>query len=162
MTDEDVKQARERLLSMERSEKQTRFECVSWSFPLVSSVFIFSHDSEIRELQARKNELESFIYSSKDKIQSDKHVQKTTLENERKSSLEAVSDIENWFNEDSYTADLETVKEKLDLLHSFRVYFNIFSTRFECGFTSSPLVSSVTVQANTTSLKSWSHYWSLH
>ena len=28
-------------------------------------------------------------------------------------------------------------------LHSFRVYFNIFSTRFECIFTSSPLVSSV-------------------
>ncbi len=31
----------------------------------------------------------------------------------------------------------------LDILHSFRVYFYIFSTRFECSFTSSPLVSSV-------------------
>jgi hypothetical protein len=29
------------------------------------------------------------------------------------------------------------------LLHSFRVWFYIFSTRFECSFTSSPLVSSV-------------------
>ncbi len=31
----------------------------------------------------------------------------------------------------------------IDVLHSFRVYFHIFSTRFECIFTSSPLVSSV-------------------
>jgi hypothetical protein len=31
----------------------------------------------------------------------------------------------------------------LDFFHSFRVYFYIFSTRFECIFTSSPLVSSV-------------------
>ncbi len=30
-----------------------------------------------------------------------------------------------------------------NLLHSFRVYFHLFSTRFECIFTSSPLVSSV-------------------
>ncbi len=34
-----------------------------------------------------------------------------------------------------------------NLPHSFRVYFYIFSTRFECIFTSSSLVSSV-VQAN--------------
>jgi hypothetical protein len=31
------------------------------------------------------------------------------------------------------------------LLHPFRVYFYIFSTRFECTFTSSPLVSSVLI-----------------
>ncbi len=31
----------------------------------------------------------------------------------------------------------------VNLLHSFRVWFYIFSTRFEFGFTSSPLVSSV-------------------
>ena len=30
-----------------------------------------------------------------------------------------------------------------DLLHSFRVYYYIFSTRFECIITSSQLVSSV-------------------
>ncbi len=30
-----------------------------------------------------------------------------------------------------------------DLLHSFRVYFHVFFTRFECIFTSSSLVSSV-------------------
>jgi hypothetical protein len=32
---------------------------------------------------------------------------------------------------------------KLDLPHSFRVWFHIFPTRFECIFTSSPLISSV-------------------
>ncbi len=31
----------------------------------------------------------------------------------------------------------------LDFLHSFRVYFHILPTLFECIFTSSPLVSSV-------------------
>jgi hypothetical protein len=34
----------------------------------------------------------------------------------------------------------------LGLLHSFRVWFHIFSTRFECSFTSSPPVSSVLFQ----------------
>ena len=34
-------------------------------------------------------------------------------------------------------------KSQLDFPHSFRVYFRIFSTRFECIFASSPLVSSV-------------------
>ena len=34
----------------------------------------------------------------------------------------------------------------LHLLHSFRVCFDIFSTRFECVFISSPLVSSVFFQ----------------
>jgi hypothetical protein len=32
---------------------------------------------------------------------------------------------------------------RVTCLHSFRVYFHIFSTRFECIFLSSPLVSSV-------------------
>ena len=35
------------------------------------------------------------------------------------------------------------MNSRLNIPHSFRVQFYIFSTRFECSFTSSPLVSSV-------------------
>ncbi len=41
------------------------------------------------------------------------------------------------------------MKVNSHLLHSFRVYFHIFSTRFECNFTSSQLFSSVVFRSRT-------------
>jgi hypothetical protein len=47
------------------------------------------------------------------------------------------------------------------LLHSFRVYFDIFSTRFECSFTSFPLVSSVVLHLLHSKRVYFFHHFSL-
>jgi hypothetical protein len=76
-------------------------------------------DADVRELQAKKNELESYIYSSKDKLFDNKNIKKTTLESEREATTLVLSEVENWFNDEGYTANLETIKEKWGFLHSF-------------------------------------------
>ncbi len=46
---------------------------------------------------------------------------------------------------------LKIATNRVRVLHSFRVYLSIFSTRFECSFASSPLVSSVSVFSDNSS-----------
>ncbi len=58
------------------------------------------------------------------------------------------------FNDTSRYVDQGGGKRK-GKLHSFRVYFHIFSTRLECIFTSSPLVSSVVLGAFAIYLEPW-------
>ncbi len=66
----------------------------------------------------------------------------TTLERSEK-DISFRSSSDRFVNSGSFTSSPLVSSVFLHLLNSFRVYFYIFSTRFECSITSSQLVSSV-------------------
>ncbi|KAH6776152.1 heat shock protein 70 family protein [Perilla frutescens var. hirtella] len=74
-------------------------------------------DAERRRTAELKNSLEGYIYSTKDKLESEEF-EKISTEQERKSFLEKLSEVEDWLYTDGEDASATEFQERLDTLKS--------------------------------------------
>jgi len=71
-------------------------------------------DEEVRRVEAAKNELESYIYESRDKITDDENHLKVSSQEQRQAVTEALTQMEEWLWEDeASTANASVFYEKL-------------------------------------------------
>eukprot|EP00440_Ansanella_granifera_P051204 gb/GFBE01055504.1/.p1 GENE.gb/GFBE01055504.1/~~gb/GFBE01055504.1/.p1 ORF type:complete len:942 (+),score=292.45 gb/GFBE01055504.1/:1-2826(+) len=76
------------LLAEERAEAVARLAAMN------------AADAEVRQTDAAKNQLESYIYESRDKMNENEHVQQVSTEDERSAVLEKLTAMEDWLYED--------------------------------------------------------------
>ncbi|CAF4605876.1 unnamed protein product [Rotaria socialis] len=75
-----------------------------------------THDRELLALSTAKNNLESFIYDIRDKLEHDSHYKKATTPEEQTKINEKLSETDAWLWDDGINADVKTLKSKLDEL----------------------------------------------
>ncbi|XP_057796784.1 heat shock 70 kDa protein 17-like [Salvia miltiorrhiza] len=74
-------------------------------------------DSERRRTAELKNNLEGYIYSTKDKLESEEF-EKISSEQERKSFMEKLNEVEDWLYTDGEDASASEFQQRLDTLKS--------------------------------------------
>ncbi|XP_075483024.1 LOW QUALITY PROTEIN: heat shock 70 kDa protein 17-like [Primulina tabacum] len=72
-------------------------------------------DAERKRTAELKNNLEGYIYSTKDKLESEEFV-KVSSDKERRSFLEKLAEVEDWLYMDGEDASANEFKERLDML----------------------------------------------
>ncbi|UJR27971.1 hypothetical protein I4U23_009229 [Adineta vaga] len=75
-----------------------------------------AHDHELSALSTAKNNLETFIYDIRDKLEHDIQYKKASTSSEQKKINEKVTEIDTWLGDDGINADVKTLKAKLDEL----------------------------------------------
>ncbi|CAF3963287.1 unnamed protein product [Rotaria magnacalcarata] len=75
-----------------------------------------THDRELLALSTAKNNLESFIYDMRDKLEHDSNYKKATTPEEQTKINEKLSETDAWLWDDGINADVKTLKSKLDEL----------------------------------------------
>ncbi|CAM4781221.1 unnamed protein product [Rotaria magnacalcarata] len=75
-----------------------------------------THDRELLALSTAKNNLESFIYDMRDKLEHDSNYKKATTSEEQTKINEKLSETDAWLWDDGINADVKTLKSKLDEL----------------------------------------------
>ena len=75
-----------------------------------------AHDRELVALATAKNNIESFIYDTRDKLEHDVNYQKALTEEDKTKILDQLTETDNWLWDDGITADVKTLKSKLDEL----------------------------------------------
>jgi len=75
-----------------------------------------ARDREIVELAKAKNNLESFIYEMKDKLEHDQKYKTMSTSDDREKITSKLTEINDWLWDDGATADVKTLKSKLDEL----------------------------------------------
>lgn len=75
-----------------------------------------AHDREIIALSTAKNNLESYIYDIRDKLEHDSTYKKASTSDERKKIIEKATKIDEWLGDEGISADVKTLKSKLDEL----------------------------------------------
>ncbi|XP_073060789.1 heat shock 70 kDa protein 17-like [Primulina eburnea] len=81
-------------------------------------------DAERKRTAELKNNLEGYIYSTKDKLESEEFV-KISSDEERQSFLEKLAEVEDWLYMDDEDASANEFKERLDMLKAIGdpIYF---------------------------------------
>lgn len=75
-----------------------------------------AHDRALMALSTAKNNLETFIYDIRDKLEHDSKYKKATTSEERIKINEKVTEIDTWLWDDGINADVKILKSKLDEL----------------------------------------------
>ncbi|CAF3363071.1 unnamed protein product [Rotaria sp. Silwood1] len=75
-----------------------------------------NHDRELLALATAKNNLESFIYDMRDKLENDSKYKKASTTEEQTNINEKLTEIDTWLWDDGIDADVKTLKSKLDEL----------------------------------------------
>ncbi|XP_078149329.1 heat shock protein 70 (Hsp 70) family protein [Carex rostrata] len=75
-------------------------------------------DAERRRTAELKNRLEEYIYSTREKLEENEDIHKVSTEEERKSLLEKLSEVQEWLYMDGEDAQAKEFEERLDLLTS--------------------------------------------
>ncbi|CAF4590024.1 unnamed protein product, partial [Rotaria socialis] len=75
-----------------------------------------AHDRELLALATAKNNLETFIYDARDKLEHDQRYKKATTSHERTKINEKLAEVDAWLWEDGVNADVKALKSKLDEL----------------------------------------------
>jgi len=75
-----------------------------------------AHDQQLVALATAKNNIESFIYDTRDKLEHDVNFQKALTEDDKTKILEQLTETDNWLWDEGITADVKTLKSKLDEL----------------------------------------------
>lgn len=73
-----------------------------------------AHDQQLVALAKAKNNIESFIYDTRDKLEHDVNYQKALTEEEKTKISEQLTETDNWLWDEGITADVKTLKSKLD------------------------------------------------
>ncbi|KAF4399831.1 heat shock 70 kDa protein 17 [Cannabis sativa] len=73
-------------------------------------------DAERRKTAELKNNLESYIYNTKDKLETSEEVQKISTDDERKSFIEKLDEVQEWLYMDGENASAKEFQEHLDML----------------------------------------------
>ncbi|CAF4144239.1 unnamed protein product [Rotaria sp. Silwood2] len=74
------------------------------------------HDRQLLALSTAKNNLESFIYDMRDKLEHDSNYKKAATSEEQTKINEKLTEIDAWLWDDGIDADVKTLKSKLDEL----------------------------------------------
>ncbi|CAF1101794.1 unnamed protein product [Adineta ricciae] len=74
------------------------------------------HDRQALALATAKNNLESFIYDMRDKLEHDVHYKKAVTTDDHTQISDKLSEVDAWLWDDGITADVKTLKSKLDEL----------------------------------------------
>jgi hypothetical protein len=75
-----------------------------------------AHDRESVALSTAKNNLETFIYDIRDKLEHDSKYKKAITNEEQRKMNEKLTEIDTWLWDDGIHADVKTLKSKLDEL----------------------------------------------
>ncbi|KAJ4770371.1 heat shock protein 70 [Rhynchospora pubera] len=75
-------------------------------------------DAERRRTAELKNRLEEYTYSTREKLEENEDIKKVSTEEERKSLLEKLSEVQEWLYMDGEDAQAKEFEERLDLLTS--------------------------------------------
>ncbi|PON77626.1 Heat shock protein 70 family [Trema orientale] len=73
-------------------------------------------DAERRKTAELKNNLEGYIYSTKDKLETSEEVEKISTGDERKSFIEKLDEVQEWLYMDGEDASATEFQERLDML----------------------------------------------
>ncbi|CAF4886419.1 unnamed protein product [Rotaria sp. Silwood1] len=74
------------------------------------------HDRQLLALATAKNNLESFIYDMRDKLEQDSNYKKAATSEEQTNIKEKLTEIDTWLWDDGINADVKTLRSKLDEL----------------------------------------------
>jgi len=74
------------------------------------------HDREILALSTAKNNLESYIYDMRDKLEHNLNYKKAATSDEQTKINEKLTEVDSWLWDDGINADVKTLKSKLDEL----------------------------------------------
>ncbi|CAF1019934.1 unnamed protein product [Adineta steineri] len=74
------------------------------------------HDREILALATAKNNLESFIYDMRDKLEHDAIYKKSVTADDHAKISDKLSEVDSWLWDDGINADVKTLKSKLEEL----------------------------------------------
>ncbi|CAF3534696.1 unnamed protein product [Adineta steineri] len=75
-----------------------------------------AHDRELIALSTAKNNLETFIYDIRDKLEHDSKYKKASTSHEQTKINEKLTEIDTWLGDEGFNADVKTLKSKLDEL----------------------------------------------
>ncbi|CAF1635358.1 unnamed protein product [Adineta ricciae] len=75
-----------------------------------------AHDRELAALSGAKNNLETFIYDIRDKLEHDVRYKKASTSDEQKKINAKLSEIDAWLDDEGINADVKAFKSKLDEL----------------------------------------------
>ncbi|WOL02890.1 heat shock 70 kDa protein 17-like [Canna indica] len=73
-------------------------------------------DAERRKTAELKNSLEEYIYSTREKIEDNSEVEKVSSEEQRRSFVEKLSEVQDWLYTDGEDASATEFRERLELL----------------------------------------------
>ena len=79
---------------------------------------IVDAENKIKLRTRTKNDLEALIYSLRDRMEDDKTVLAHSTEEERRSVVDATKQVEEWLDESGYKADVDTLKEQIEVLRN--------------------------------------------
>lgn len=75
------------------------------------------HDRELVALATAKNNLESFIYDMRDKLEHDKDYKKALSSDEQTKINDQLTEMDTWLWDDGVTADVKVIS--IDLSHFY-------------------------------------------
>ena len=79
---------------------------------------IVDAENKIKMRTKTKNDLESMIYSLRDRMEDDKSVLAHSTAEERSAVVEATKQVEEWLDEKGYKADVDALKEQIEVLNN--------------------------------------------
>jgi molecular chaperone DnaK (HSP70) len=82
------------------------------------------HDHELLALSTAKNNLESFIYDMRDKLEHNSDYKKATTSEEQTKINEKLTETDSWLWDDGINADVKVTIKQIKFLFSF-VSFSI-------------------------------------
>ena len=86
-----------------------------------------AHDREVLALATAKNNLESFIYDMRDKLEHDPNYKQVTTSNEQTQINEKLTEMDAWLWDDGINADVEVnmkFKKKKEVFIRFNLVFS--------------------------------------
>ena len=83
------------------------------------------HDRELVALATAKNNLESFIYDMRDKLEHDKDYKKALSSDEQTKITDQLTEMDTWLWDDGVTADVKVISIDRSRIHPGRLSFSI-------------------------------------
>ncbi len=76
-----------------------------------------AHDREILALSTAKNNLESFIYDMRDKLEHHAEYKKAVTSDEQTTITDKISEVDSWLWDDGVAADVKVKNLKMKFLY---------------------------------------------
>ncbi len=78
-----------------------------------------AHDRELLALSTAKNNLESFIYDMRDKLEHNSYYKKAATSDEQTKILEKLTEVDAWLWDDGVNADVKVIKKNFFFSNNF-------------------------------------------
>jgi molecular chaperone DnaK (HSP70) len=88
------------------------------------------HDRELLALLTAKNNLESFIYEMRDKLEHDTNYKAATTPEDQTTISDKLTEVDTWLGDDGYDADVKVIIQ-VKYLSQFMFYFFYLDIKIE-------------------------------